>query len=96
MRQLDASTRAFARIELGNRPTVAICEAQALEPSLDALGLAALTAWRHYIPEALMQRLFLQFSPRVVEVQQTLPILAPNSSLFILAVQHARIHQNAC
>lgn len=96
MRELDVPTRAFARINLGNRPAVVISEAQGLEPSLDALGLAALAAWHQYIPDALMQRLFLQFSPRVVELQQTLPILAPNSSLFILAVQHARIHQNAC
>ncbi|AZC38185.1 hypothetical protein [Pseudomonas chlororaphis] len=96
MRELDAPARAFARIDLGNRPAVAVSEADGLEQSLSALGLAALTAWHQHIPEALMQRLFLQFSPRVVELQQALPVQAPNSSLFILAVQHARIHQNPC
>lgn len=96
MRQLNAPTRAFARTDLGNRPAVAISVAAGLEPSLDAMGLAALSAWHQYIPDALMQRLFLQFSPQVVELQQTMPILAPNASLFILAVQHARIHQNPC
>lgn len=96
MRELNAPTRAFARIDLGHRPTVAVTEAAGLEQSLCALGLAALAAWHQHIPESLMQRLFLQFSPRVVELQQTLPLLAPNPSLFILAVQHARIHQNAC
>ncbi|GLO10307.1 invasion protein OrgA [Pseudomonas putida] len=96
MRELNAPTRAFARIDLGNRPMVAVSETDGLEQSLSALGLAALAAWHQHIPEALMQRLFLQFSPPVVELQQTLPLLAPNPSLFILAVQHARIHQNAC
>ena len=96
MRELNVPTRAFARIDLGKRPTVAVSETDGLEQSLGAMGLAALAAWHQHIPEALMQRLFLQFSPRVVELQQTLPLLAPNPSLFILAVQHARFHQNAC
>lgn len=38
MRELDVPTRAFARINLGNRPAVVISEAQGLEPSLDAWG----------------------------------------------------------
>ena len=96
MRELNVPTRAFACIDLGNRPTVEVSEAGGLEQSLCAQGLAALAAWHPHIPEALMQRLYLQFSPRVVELQQSLPLLAPNPSLFILAVQHARIHQNAC
>ncbi|PMY35938.1 MULTISPECIES: hypothetical protein [Pseudomonas] len=96
MRELDAPARAFARIDLGSRPAFAVSEADGLEQSLSALGLGALAAWHQHIPEALMQRLFLQFSPRVVELQQNLPAQAPNSSLFILAVQHARIHQNPC
>ncbi|RII78287.1 hypothetical protein [Pseudomonas monteilii] len=95
MRELDAPTRAFARIDLGSRPTVAVSEADGLEQSFGALGLAALAAWHQHIPEALMRRLLLQFSPRVVELQKNLPLLTPNPSLFILAVQHARIHQNA-
>ncbi|MGE8059051.1 hypothetical protein [Pseudomonas sp. NPDC089547] len=96
MRELDVPARAFARIDLGTRPAVAVSEADGLEQSLGALGLAALAAWHQHIPKALMQRLFLQFSPRVVELQQAMPRLAPNPSLFTLAVQHARIHQNAC
>jgi hypothetical protein len=94
-RELDASTRAFARIDLGDRPHVEIDENEELEPSISALGLSALAAWSPYIPEALMQRLTLQFSPRAVELQKKRPTLMPNSSLLTLAVQHARIHQNA-
>ena len=95
MRELDASTRAFARIDLGERPSLAFdVRAEGLESSISALGLSALAAWHPYIPEALMQRLILQFSPRAVELQQALPAHRPNPSLFTLAVQHARIHQN--
>lgn len=98
MRELDASTRAFARIDLGDRPSVEISEEisekEELEPSISALGFSVLVAWQPYIPEALMRRLTLQFSPRAVELQQDLPAQRPNPSLFTLAVQHARIHQN--
>ncbi|ROM93884.1 hypothetical protein [Pseudomonas brassicacearum] len=96
IRELDTSARAFARIDLGRRPPVAVSEEDGLEQALSALGFGALAAWHLHIPEALMQRLSLQFSPRVVELQQALPAQMPNSSLFILAVQHARIHQNPC
>ncbi|AZC51678.1 Oxygen-regulated invasion protein OrgA [Pseudomonas chlororaphis subsp. piscium] len=96
LREFDTSERAFARIDLGQRPTVPAGNEFGLEQSLSALGLGALVAWHMHIPEALMQRLLLQFAPRVVELQQTLPEQMPNSSLFILAVQHARIHQNPC
>ncbi|AZC90089.1 hypothetical protein J1G36_27495 [Pseudomonas carnis] len=96
MRELDSTARAFARIDLGPRVLVNIPEEAELELSTGALGLAALTAWKLHIPEALMQRLPLQFCPRVVELQHTLPLQPQNSSLFIMAVQHARIHQNPC
>jgi type III secretion system OrgA/MxiK family protein len=96
MRELDTLTRAFARINLGSSVPVTISKECGLEQSLSVLGLGALVAWHPHIPEALMQRLFLQFSPRVVELQQALPAQIPNLSLFILAVQHARIHQNPC
>lgn len=96
MRELDASVRAFACIDLGSRPPAMVIEEHGLEPSLSAVGLGALVAWHRHIPDALIQRLFLQFSPRVVELQQALPAQMPNSSLFILAVQYARIHQNHC
>ncbi|WP_338806824.1 hypothetical protein V8U11_06115 [Pseudomonas chlororaphis] len=94
-RELEASMRAFARADLGCRAPIVVNEEYGLEVSLGAVGLGALTAWREQIPEALMQRLLLQFSPQVVELQQTTPAQIPNPLLFILAVQHARIHQNA-
>lgn len=93
-RELNLSLKAFARVDLGSRTPIAANEEVGLEESLSAVGLGALMAWSGYIPKALMQRLPLQFSPRVVELQQGTPVQVPNSSLFILAVQHARIHQN--
>ncbi|TKK37745.1 hypothetical protein PflCFBP13517_25690 [Pseudomonas fluorescens] len=93
--ELDASARAFACLDFGCYTSVAINESESLEHTVVALGFAALNAWRSHIPEVLMQRLPLQFAPQIVVLQQVLPQQIPNSSLFILAVQHARIHQNS-
>ncbi|WMI97541.1 hypothetical protein RBU55_18420 [Pseudomonas chlororaphis subsp. aurantiaca] len=94
LRELDSSVRAFARIDLGYRVSAGFNAQDDLESSLSALGLGALMAWHTQVPQALIQRLLLQFSPEVVELQQALPAQTLHSSLFLLAVQHARLHQN--
>ncbi len=94
MRQLDASVRAFARVDLGPRANCEPLNNDGLDESLLALGLGALMAWEPELPPALTQRLKLQFSAQVVALQQSLRPQAPNASLFLMAVQHARIHQN--
>lgn len=93
--ELEPSVRAFARADVGPRSLVCAPGDGDLEQSIRALGLGVLAAWDSYIPAAFMQRLPLLFAPRVVELQQTLPAQEPNASLFLLAVQHARLHQNA-
>lgn len=95
LRELEPAVRAFARVDLGHRACFAQPQPCLGEDSLEALGLNMLMAWKAQIPEVLMQRLPLQFSPSVVALQQSLSARQPNVSLFILAVQHARIHQNA-
>ncbi|MCK3838835.1 MULTISPECIES: hypothetical protein [Pseudomonas] len=95
LRELDSSVRAFARIDLGYRASVGLNVKYELESSLSALGLGGLLAWHAHVPQTLMRRLPLQFSPEVVELQQAWPAQAPHSSLFFLAVQHARLHQNS-
>lgn len=94
LRELDEPTRSFARLCLGERCARPIRDADGVLETLDALGLNALLAWQAHIPPALLQRLALQFSPRVVALQQAMPAQKPNASLFVLAVQHARLHQN--
>ena len=83
-----------ARLRLGERCASPIRDADGVLDTLDALGLNALLAWQAHVPAALMQRLVLQFSPRVVALQRAMPAQQPNASLFVLAVQHARLHQN--
>jgi type III secretion system OrgA/MxiK family protein len=94
LRELDEPTRTFARLRLGERCASPIRDADGVLETLDALGLNALLAWHAHIPPALIQRLPLQFSPRTVALQQAMPAQRPNASLFVLAVQHARLHQN--
>lgn len=94
LRDLEPVVRAFARVDLGHRACSPQLQSCLGEESLEALGLNVLMAWKGQVPESLMQRLPLQFSPSVVALQQRLPAQQPLSSLFALAVQHARIHQN--
>lgn len=96
LRELDAFVRSFARMDLGNRRPIIGIEGYCVARSVSAVGLGSLIAWHPHIPDELIQRLFLQFSPRVVELQQSLPAQIPNPLLLILAVQHARIHQTSC
>ena len=95
MFQLEPQLRAFARVDLGHRAPGSVSDKVGLDQSIAALGLGALLAWDSHIPQALMERMLLQFAPAVVTLEQSLQAQKPNSSLFILAVQHARIHQNA-
>jgi type III secretion system OrgA/MxiK family protein len=93
IRELDAFTRSFAHINLGERLPFMVNEDHRVELTISALGLGVLVSWQSRIPEVLIERLLLQFSPQVVELQRTFPAQKPYPSLLILAIQHARIHQ---
>lgn len=90
---LEPFARTFLRVNLRGHTQVILADEDDLETSLTALGLSALLSWKLHIPEALIERLPLLFAPRVVTLQKSLPPQTLNSSLFLLAVQHARINQ---
>jgi type III secretion system OrgA/MxiK family protein len=91
MQVLTPAQRAFARCSIGGRSSNA-GEGKVSLVDVEAAGLNALLGWREKLPEVLIQRLPLQFSPETVDVQRSMAAMKPDASLFILAVQHARIH----
>lgn len=94
IQRLSDCQRAFARIDVGTRTSCVFDRSASIEQRVQAVGLNALMAWRTDMPEVLMERLPLQFSPRVVDLQQRLSKQPLNDTLYFLAVQHARIYQN--
>jgi len=92
LRELDASQRAFAACELGERSATPVHSELLLQERLAALGLNTLLDWRGSLPDALIERLLLQFSPDVVALQSQIPAQRPRPSLIVLAVQHARFY----
>ncbi|VVO48752.1 hypothetical protein [Pseudomonas fluorescens] len=95
LQQLSGAQRAFARVVCSPRAGGPLKNNVTVEQWVQATGLNALMAWSVEIPEVLITRLLLQFSPQVVDLQQHMPAQNLNATLFFLAVQHARIHQNA-
>jgi len=93
MGQLDAPSRAFARMDLGVRRACGQAPPANLDCLLRASGLNALMAWRDIVPWALVERLPLLFSPQEVQMQRAMPAQPVNSLLFFLAVQHAQFNQ---
>jgi type III secretion system OrgA/MxiK family protein len=94
LQQLTACERGFAACPLAPRLLVFVAHKNALGEQLQAIGLNALLAWRAQLPNVLLKRLPLQFSPQVVEWQQLMPTAIPDAALLTLAVQHARVHPN--
>lgn len=90
LRELDASHRTFAAFALGDRACVTWPDTVPVPQRLDALGLQVLLGWHGRVSAGLLERLALQFSPYVVELAATLPAQPMRTSLFTLAVQHAR------
>lgn len=95
LQRLSKSQRAFARVVCSPRAGGTQKKGDTVEQLVQATGLNALMAWSFDIPKVLISRLLLQFSPLVVDLQQRMPAQHLNATLFFLAVQHARIHQNA-
>ncbi|VVP32748.1 Oxygen-regulated invasion protein OrgA [Pseudomonas fluorescens] len=94
MLRLDPVHRAFIRADLGRCVDTPQPDGASVMQWVQATGLNALQAWDCIIPQALMQRLPLQFSPQVVAWQRAMPRLPMETTLFCLAVQHAQLHQD--
>ncbi|SFN54353.1 type III secretion apparatus protein OrgA/MxiK [Pseudomonas sp. NFACC24-1] len=89
---LPMSVRRFASYNLGLRGDLALqCPAVSME-QVEAAGLNALWSWHEQVPVPLLERLALQFSVPVVQLQRHWPLMQPDPTLFFLAVQHARLH----
>ncbi|WP_158539512.1 MULTISPECIES: hypothetical protein [unclassified Pseudomonas] len=95
LQQLSDRQRAFARIVCDPRVAVEMEPGVSVIEHVQAVGLNALMAWSIEMPAVLIERLCLQFLPSVVDLQRRMPAQHLNPTLFFLAVQHARIHQNA-
>lgn len=91
---LPSSLRRFAGCRLGARnglPTE--CSLVSME-QVEAAGLNALWSWHPQVPLMLLERLALQFSEPVVRLHRQWPVTEPDTALFFLAVQHARLYPN--
>jgi type III secretion system OrgA/MxiK family protein len=94
MQRLPSSLRSFAGYSLGARsglPTE--CSPVSME-QVEAAGLNALWSWHPQVPPMLLERLTLQFSEPVVRLHKQWPVTKPDTALFFLAVQHARLYPN--
>lgn len=92
--RLPLSLRRFAGYHLGPRsglPTE--CSPVSME-HVEAAGLHALWSWQEQVPPMLLERLILQFAEPVVRLRNQWPATKPDTALFFLAVQHARLYPN--
>jgi type III secretion system OrgA/MxiK family protein len=91
---LPVPVRRFAGYHLGDRGGLPIeCSPVSVE-QVQAAGLNALWSWHEQLSPMLLERLILQFCEPVVRLHRQWPVAEPNSTLFFLAVQHARLHPN--
>jgi len=92
--RLPLSLRRFAGYRLGARRGPAIkCSPVSIE-QVEAAGFNALWSWREHVPPMLLELLILQFSEPVVRLSRQWPVTEPDTALFFLAVQHARLYPN--
>ncbi|CAH0213898.1 secretion system protein [Pseudomonas brassicacearum] len=91
---LPVSVRRFASFNLGPRGGLPIEGAPVSMAQVQAAGLNALWSWSEHVPALLLERLCLQFCEPVVHLHRQWPVAKPDSTLFFLAVQHARLHSN--
>lgn len=90
--RLPMPVRRFVGLTLGTRGDLPIdCSPVSVE-QVEAAGLNALWSWQAQIPALLLERLVLQFPEPVVRLHRQWPVTPPDSTLFFLAVQHARLY----
>lgn len=94
LQQLPLSLCRFASYRVGARACLPLDLASQPMQQVEAAGFNSLCGWSEYIPTLLLERLSLQFSPRVVDLHRQWPVAEPDKALFFLAVQHARLHPN--
>ncbi|MGF0237005.1 hypothetical protein ACQR3P_27230 [Rhodococcus sp. IEGM1300] len=94
LQQLPCSLRSFASYTLSARSSLAIEQSMLSRQHIDAAGFNALRSWSEQVSPELLERLSLQFSPRVIALNWQWPVTEPDPALFFLAVQHARLHPN--
>jgi hypothetical protein len=94
LQRLPRSLRLFAGCRPGGRTSPPLEPAGELMQQVQAVGLNALSGLSGLVPAPLCERLPLQFSPDVVDRHAQWPVAAADPTLFILAVQHARLHPN--
>ncbi|BCX66981.1 secretion system protein [Pseudomonas izuensis] len=94
LRGLPLSLRRFAGYSIAARNSLALeCPAVSVT-QVEAAGLNALWSWSGQVPRMLLERLNLQFPEPVVRLHRQWPITEPDTALYFLAVQHARLHPN--
>ena len=92
---LPSPIRQFAGYSQGAISGLPIEGSPVCVEQVDAAGLNALWSWHQQIPSMLLDRLLLQFPEPVVRLHKQWPITDPDSALFFLAVQHARLYPNS-
>lgn len=91
---LPLPVRRFAGYSTAARSGLPIEGSPVSMAQVDAAGLNALWSWHEQVPTLLLERLPLQFSETVVRLHKQWPVTEPDTALFFLAVQHARLHPN--
>lgn len=94
LQQLPMPLRRFASCRPEPRDNVLLEPSWTPLQQVEATGFHLLSNFSGLLPLPLFERLFLQFSPQVVGLQTQWPVAEPDTALFILAVQHARLHPN--
>jgi type III secretion system OrgA/MxiK family protein len=89
-RYLTVSERAFAACEIGARDAEPLGDRLAPRLRIEAIGLAALLAWRPQLPLAFGRSLPLLFSPDLEALQWQFSRRPIDAALLVLGVQHAR------
>jgi len=94
LQRLPLSLRQFASCRPGPRACLPFDRSCVPLQQVEAAGFNSLSGFSRFLPPPLFERLPLQFSPQVVDLQAQWPVAEPDPGLFFLAVQHARLHPN--
>lgn len=94
LQQLPMPLRQFASCRPGPRTSMPLGPSSVPLQQVEAAGFNLLSSFSGRLPLPLFERLSLQFSPHVIGLHAQWPVAEPDTALFILAVQHARLHPN--